>query len=139
MFLRHIKYDRSISQLELIMNLWKRFSREVIFFDMCVSYLEMCSKEIQEQTLECFVLQLWDDIEDVSASEGYRWQIAVSLHLERLCRRESIDAAVDKLNKSFSSESVFEEDSISEISTEGGTAETLYKLGSSSGAFGVYL
>ena len=26
MFLRHIKYDRSISQLELIMNLWKRFS-----------------------------------------------------------------------------------------------------------------
>ena len=38
MFLRRIKFDRSISQLDLTALLWRKFSKEVIFFDMCISY-----------------------------------------------------------------------------------------------------
>ena len=88
---------------------------------MCVSYLETCPELLQERTIEWFLTLLWDKIQDLSASEGCRWRIAVSLYLERLCIRELTYVDMDELNKSCSSDNNFEEYSAGEISAEEAT------------------
>ena len=96
-FLKHIKFDGNILRDELISVLWEKFDREIRVFvgkeiraaGKSVIHLETCSRDMQLETIKWFFAQLWDEIQDLSVSEGRGWRSAVSLYFEKLCRRNS--------------------------------------------------
>ena len=108
-FLRHIKYDGSILRADLTSVLWEKFDKEVrIFVDKeirapgeNVTYIETCSKDLQLETMNWFFAQLWDEIQDLSVSEGRGWMSAVALYFEKLCRRHSSENALFRPRRKY--------------------------------------
>ena len=95
-FLSHIKFDGITPQEELARLLWDKFSRDIRILGKNISHLETCPGDLQHETIEWFFSKVWDEIQDLSFPEGRSWKSAVSLHFEKLRRRNSsADAASD--------------------------------------------
>ena len=77
--------------------MWDKFAKETRIFGKNVKYFETCSENLQQETIEWFFAQLWDEIQNLSRSAGRSWKSAVEVYFERLGRQMSLaDAATGR-------------------------------------------